>query len=104
MSLALCPGNCQVCVLKQRPDPAQGGALRWSLLYNERCFCQGVVAPRQSCAHSCPGGEMINGYGEYVKLWYVVDPTPLINRINWDKETLDMLLERAEYCGKQKCL
>ncbi|XP_072017764.1 uncharacterized protein [Amphiura filiformis] len=46
---------------------------------------------------------MINGYAEDVKLWYADDPTPLINRMNWNKESLDMLLERAEYCGNNEC-
>ena len=35
-----------VCLLKKRLDPSRGGTLRWSLPYDELCYCQGVVAPR----------------------------------------------------------
>ncbi|XP_072025123.1 uncharacterized protein [Amphiura filiformis] len=89
--------NSHVCVLKQRPDPAQGGVLRWSLPFHERCLCQGVVAPRQSPAHLCTELDIVN------KLWYVDDPTPLTNRIYWNKESLDILLDRAEYCDVDEC-
>ncbi|XP_072028212.1 hyalin-like [Amphiura filiformis] len=95
----ICLVNCQVCVLKQRPDPSQRGTLRWSLSYNERCFCQAVVAPRPP-TQACNG---VDEYAEDIKLWYVDDPRPLINRINWTKEALDKLLDRAEYCGRNEC-
>ncbi|XP_072017380.1 uncharacterized protein [Amphiura filiformis] len=86
--------SCQLCVLEERPDPSQGGALRWSLPYKERCYCQGVVAPRKS-TQTCTTYKDRSGDK---KLWFVDDPTPLTNRMNWNKEALDILLEREEYC------
>ncbi|XP_072041425.1 EGF-like repeat and discoidin I-like domain-containing protein 3 [Amphiura filiformis] len=33
-----------------------------------------------------------------MKLWFVDDLRPLTNRMNWNKNALDILLERKEYC------
>ncbi|XP_072017381.1 uncharacterized protein [Amphiura filiformis] len=70
------------------------GALRWSLPYKERCYCQGVVAPRNS-PQTCTTYKDRSGDKT---LWFVDDPTPLTNRMNWNKQALDILLEREEYC------
>ncbi|XP_072017483.1 uncharacterized protein, partial [Amphiura filiformis] len=91
--------SSQLCVLEERPDPARGGALRWSLPYKQRCHCQGVVAPRKP-TQVCAVYE--DGSGD-MKLWFVDDPTPLTNRMHWNKETLDILLERQEYCESNEC-
>ncbi|XP_072017482.1 lactadherin-like [Amphiura filiformis] len=80
----------QLCVLEERPDPARGGALRWSLPYKQRCHCQRVVAPR----------KLTQACSVYGDIWFVDDPTPLTNRMNWNQETLDILLERHEYCNQ----
>ncbi|XP_072048508.1 hyalin-like [Amphiura filiformis] len=89
--------SCQLCVLEERPDPSRGGALRWSMPYKKRCHCQRVVAPRK-LTQACPVYD--DGSGE-MKLWFVDDPTPLTNRMNWNKEALDSLFERQEYCDKE---
>ncbi|XP_072048509.1 uncharacterized protein [Amphiura filiformis] len=91
--------SCQLCVLEERPDPSRGGVLRWSMPYNKICYCQGVVAPRKP-TQACPVYD--EGNGE-MKLWFVDDPTPLTNRLNWNKEALDILLERQEYCVANEC-
>ena len=88
-----------VCMLKKKPDPSRDGALRWSLSYDELCYCQAVVAPRsqKTCqgkydATACPDVLTCN-------LWFVDDPTPLTKRQNWNKEVLDRLLQRVDHCG-----
>ncbi|XP_072017379.1 sushi, von Willebrand factor type A, EGF and pentraxin domain-containing protein 1-like [Amphiura filiformis] len=91
--------SCQLCVLEERPDPSQGGALRWSLPYKERCYCQRVVAPRKY-TQTCTSYK---DRSVDKKLWFVDDPTPLTNRMNWNKEALDILLEREEYCESNEC-
>ncbi|XP_072016990.1 hyalin-like [Amphiura filiformis] len=80
-----------LCMLKERRDPSRGGILRWSLLYKEICYCQGVVAPKR--AKTCPRREE-----EYEDLWFVDDPSLLIMRQNWRKDILDELMNRAAYC------
>ena len=90
-------------MLKKRPDPSRGGTLRWSLPYDEICLCQRVVAPRwqKTCLRkedpmACSADSLS------CILWFVDDPTQLTQRQNWNKETLDRLLERADHCGKYK--
>ena len=90
-----------VCLLKKRADPSRGGTLRWSLPYDEICYCQSVVAPRSQ--KTCPQKDDpmdCSADGLSCNLWFVDDPTPLTQRQNWNKETLDRLLERADHCGK----
>ncbi|XP_072022654.1 hyalin-like [Amphiura filiformis] len=82
-----------LCMLKERPDHSRGGVLRWSLLYKEICYCQGVVAPRR--VNTCPRREEDYEDGD---LWFVDDPSLLIMRQNWKKDILDELLNRARYC------
>ena len=87
------------CLLKKRPDPIRGNILGWSLPYDELCMCQAVVAPfpAKTCSdkddHTCPDTSSC-------KLWFVDNPTRLTKRQNWNKETLDQLLERTDYCSK----
>ncbi len=81
-------------MLKERPDPSRGGALRWSLPLEELCLCQAVVAPVM--AKTCGGGQP----DEYDRLWFVDDPQPLTARHNWQKDVLDQLMGRPAYCGK----
>ena len=87
-------------MLKKRPDPSRGGTSRWSLSYDELCYCQAVVAPRsqKTCqgkydATACPDVSTCN-------LWFVDDPTPLTQRQNWNKGVLDRLLQRVYHRGK----
>ena len=63
-------------------------------------MCNGVVAPAiisKKCSRkdklACPAAASC-------KLWFVDDPTQLIQRKNWNKEALDILLERTYYCSK----
>ena len=90
-----------VCVLKKRPDPSNGGVLRWTLPYNERCLCQGVVAPRIEPGHTCANVDDQGSTDDSWNLWFVDDYKvgPLTRRHNWNKEGLDDLLQRSEYCG-----
>ncbi|XP_072016215.1 uncharacterized protein [Amphiura filiformis] len=83
-----------VCVLKRRPDPSRGGALRWSLPFAEICLCQGVVAPL--VAKTCRRNDHEFKEGG---LWFVDDPQPLTMRHNWGKDILDHLLDRTTYCA-----
>ena len=91
--------KCHVCVMKKRPDPSLGGVLRWSIPYEEICYCQGVVAPRiiwqETCSRrdDCSDTNLCN-------LWFVDNPALLTQRQNWNKNALDQLLKRADYCGK----
>ena len=86
------------CILKKRPDPSVDGTLRWSLLLNEKCFCQEVVV-QQTCeathGHHCAANDLS------CMLWFVNDTEVgnLTRRHNWNKESLDRLLERTGYCG-----
>ncbi|XP_072017505.1 type-2 ice-structuring protein-like [Amphiura filiformis] len=87
--------SCHLCVLVKRPDPSSGDVFRWSLPYSERCHCQGVVAPRKF-TKTCFGYKDVTSD---IKLWFVDDSAPLTKHMNWNKETLDILLERKEYCA-----
>ena len=92
-------GESHVCLLKKRPDPIRGNILRWFLLYDELCTCQAVVAPVsvKTCSNkdgnTCPDTSSC-------KLRFVDNPIRLTKRQNWNKETLDQLLERTDYCSK----
>ena len=85
--------------MKKRPDPSRGGVLRWSIPSDEICYCQGVVAPRSSktCSKADHFACSDTNSGN---LWFVNDPAPLTQRRNWNKEALDQLLERSDYCGR----
>ena len=103
--LFLEPVEGHVCMFKKRPDPSNGGILRWSLPYNERCLCQGVVAPEEKPGHSCPttgDQHCADDDDSSCKLWFTDDPRPLTRRRNWNKKDLDDFLQRSEYCGKFK--
>ena len=85
-----------VCILKKRPVPSMENALEWSLPNNERCLCQRVVAPSnrsQFCQENNTNVLKDNIY------FFVNDPRSLILRQNWNKATLDKLLNRTGYCG-----
>ncbi len=86
-----------VCIFKKRPDPARGGALRWSLPFAEICLCQGVVAPVIS--KTCPEKD---DYQDSNGLWFADDHLvyELTMRHNWKKNKMDELLDRIEFCGK----
>ncbi|XP_072017257.1 uncharacterized protein [Amphiura filiformis] len=91
--------SCHVCVLQERPDASRGDALRWSIPYDERCYCQRLLVPRKF-TKACSAYE--DGSGD-MKLWFVDDLVALSIGMNWNKDTLDILLERAEYCGANEC-
>ena len=78
-----------VCKLTQQLDPSR--TLKWSLSYDERCLCDEVVKASSYYSHIWP---------KETKFWYTDDDCYLTNSINWDKETLDILLNRTEYCGQ----
>ena len=99
--------DCHVCILKKRQDPSHGGNLRWSLPSNERCLCQRVVvAPGDNSGHPCKASNdqfcLCASAGD---LWFADDPKALTIRKNWEKEVLDVLLERSDYCNytSSKC-
>ena len=85
------------CLLKERPDPSFGDTLRSSLLNDELCYCQSVITARFLSSETCSG----KNDPTYLDLWFVDDPAPLTQRQNWNKETLDRLLGRVEFCGKR---
>ena len=90
-----------VCLLKKRPDPSRGGTLRWSLPFDEICYCQGVVAPIIKSQNTCSQEETQDCTDiSLCNVWFVDDPTPLTNRTNWNKEALDRLLGRDDFCGE----
>ena len=91
--------KCHVCMLKKRPDRSLGGVLRWSLPYDEICYCQGVVAPMSSKTCS-KEDEFVCADAASCNLWFVEDPARLTQRRNWYKQALDQLLERADYCAR----
>ena len=91
--------KCHICMLKKRPDPSLKGVLRWSLSYDEICYCQGVVAPRLSKTCS-KEEELVCSDSTSCRLWLVEDPALFTQRRYWNKKALAQLLERADYCGK----
>ena len=91
-----------MCLLKKRSDPSLAGALRWSLPYNERCLCQGVVSPKDTPAHTCTAiDEEYCTDDSSCKLWFVEETEvgQLTARHNWNKGSLDQLLRRSGLCG-----
>ena len=86
-------------MLDKRPDPTRNGTLRWSIPYDEICFCQTVVAPTFISLETCPRKvDQACSDIRSCNLWFVDDPTPLVQRQNWNKGALDLLLDRADYC------
>ena len=79
-----------VCVLRKRADPSYNDTIRWSLPSDERCQCQMVIA-------SSSPNQAANGSS--CEMWFVDDPTSLTRCKNWNKKSLDKLLERADFCG-----
>ena len=82
-----------VCRLEERFDH-RSGEVRWSLPRKEICHCQAVVAPRRAGSRSCSG---VDNTEIDKDLWFTDDPTPLVDRRNWDKTKLDQYLNR-HYC------
>ena len=86
--------DAHVCKLEERFDNRLG-ALRWSMPRKEICHCQAVVAPRKTDRQSClreNDPEMEEDH------WFTDDPTPLVNRRNWNWAKLDQLLNRTYCC------
>ena len=89
-----------VCLLEKRPDPSRGSTMRWSLPYDEICYCKSVVSPKFISLETCP-----RKYDQTCSdifscnLWFMDDPTPLTQPQHWNEETLSRLLERSDYCG-----
>ena len=85
--------DAYICMLEERFD-GQTGKLRWSLPRNEICHCQGVVAPSNKGHQSC---SRENAEIEE-DLWFTDNPTPLVNRRNWEPAKLDKYLNRTHCC------
>ncbi len=65
--------------------------------FKQRCFCQRVVLGSLYSTLPCDAED------SDTDLWFVHDPKQLYNmtkRSHWNKEALDVLLDRKEYCGK----
>ena len=90
-----------MCVLNKRYDPSANTTTRWSLTYDEICYCKRVVAPTFISQESC-GREEDRAYSDNssCNLWFVDNPTPLKQPKNWNKEALFRLLQRDKYCGE----
>ena len=85
-----------VCILKKRPDPDNGGVLTWSVLYNEVCLCQAGLRIN-TLLTPCTGPEE-DGISD---VWFIDDdPEQLAWQTNWNKDAMDRLLGRVEYCGE----
>ena len=85
-----------ICILKRRPDHNNGGALAWSVLYNEVCLCQAGLRIK-TLSTSCTGPEE----DANSDVWFIDDdPEPLAWQENWNKDAMDRLLGRVEYCCK----
>lgn len=90
--------DAYVCRLNRRWDP-ETATHRWSMPWDERCLCQGVVAPKEGSnpPRDCPlvRGD-VNGTNGY---WFTDNKKDLTRRRNWTPSKLNDLLERAVYCG-----
>ena len=85
--------HSHVCLLIQR---SKGNVLKWSLPYSEICYCQIVL--QVEYISECPLGEIQDG-----DLFFLEELQPLrvlLVSKTWTKETVDVLLNRTEYCGK----
>ena len=74
-----------------------GYRMRWSLPYAERCLCTWVVVlgdGKQSCTPAIAETD------KHPIWWFTDEPGPLTLKDNWTPAKLDLLLERAEFCGK----
>ena len=83
-----------VCTLEETFDH-RSLKLRWSLPRKEICHCQAVVAPRKTGSQSCSRDDNSDMDED---LWFTDDPTPLVNRNNWNKEKLNEYLDRSFCC------
>ena len=90
------PTESHVCFLKKRWNP-ETALNMWSLPIDERCLCQAVVAI--NLPQTCPSVNR-DVYEDPAEFWFTNNKRNLIRRSNWNHETLNVLLERAEYCGE----
>ena len=81
-----------ICLLQKRLNHI--GKFQWSLLLNERCHCQGVVAPLLRNTKCLTRKEKLES------LWFAKDSSTFTRRENWKPGKLDDLLERKDFCGK----
>ena len=81
---------------EEETDPDNGGVLTWSVLYNEVCLCQAGLRIT-TLSTSCTGPEE----DANSDVWFIDDdPEPLAWQENWNKDAMDRLLGRVEYCCK----
>ena len=73
---------------------------RWSMPWDERCRCLGVVAPEENNPpQSCP---LVPGdISQSSAYWFTDDKKKLTTRCNWKPDILNELLDRAEYCRSE---
>ena len=92
----------RVCVLKKRPNPYKDSTFDWSLRGHEICLCHALIAYDTIYDHICAkNGE------DKDKVWFMDDlraTRQLLLRRNWNKDTLDKLLNRKGYCGENTAL
>ena len=90
--------DAYVCLLKRRWDSV-AAFHRWSMPWDERCRCLGVVAPEEANpSRTCP---LVRGdIREPSVFWFTDNKTTLTTRSNWKPHILNKLLDRAEYCSE----
>ena len=65
--------------------------------WDERCRCLAVVAPEEASPPRILVQGDVRAQSEY---WFTDAKKELTTRSNWKTETLNRLLDRAEYCSK----
>ena len=97
--LLTCVETRKLCALKKRPDPLNGGMMRWSLPYNrEICFCEGVVAHAYQRPSSLCGDSAVGTTED--AFWFTDDARQFTLHQNWYKDAMDSFLNRVEFCGR----
>ena len=82
--------NSRICILKEKKD--ETGEVHWSLPLKQLCDCEKVVAVNLPCVASKTNPA---------DLWFIDDPTELIDESNWTPDILDELLQREPYCERE---
>ena len=86
--------------MKKRPDPSMDGEMRLSLPYEELCRCKRVVTVADKTIYSAACRQRKNSTSDSTtQLWFVDSPEELTNMVNWNRESMDRLLNRDRFCN-----
>ncbi|XP_072049864.1 uncharacterized protein [Amphiura filiformis] len=78
------------------------GFSKWTLASNERCYCTSVIAPIKYFIN-VEDSKYCSDKPE-PQWWFVESIDALTLRENWTPTRLDVLLDRAAFCGFDECL